>query len=201
MEPESASHGTHDGSGSTRGRAAREPESPAASPELGGRKGQKRQHVAEEEVPDEELEAAVPKKLNTAKETKPAAARAVVPPPPPPWDGEPAVRCSGICTQWNKEEKRARVLTSYRVVFCTRDDKLYDPTPKLAVHLPDMESSEARLLFFDENYQLALLEISVNAPSYELELPSFGYSPYYGQVHRLGTKTCPLSSIIAVSCG
>nr|TKW25198.1 hypothetical protein SEVIR_3G100150v2 [Setaria viridis] len=44
-----------------------------------------------------------------------------------------------------------------------------------------MESSEARLLFFDENYQLALLEISVNAPSYELELPSFGCSPYYGQ--------------------
>ncbi|CAN6340773.1 unnamed protein product [Urochloa humidicola] len=206
-----------EGPGST-GRAAGEPESPAAaSPD--DRRGQKRPRT--EEVgkgPDKDPEP-VPETPNTSEKQKQAAVAGAVGDDGRPsasttvatgirqdhpcdrhnsmisklgaarWivcvsstapDGTENLRCSGICIHWNKQEKRARVLTSYRVVFCTYDEELYDPAPKLAVHLPDMDILEAQLLFFDVKYGLALLEISVNT-SYELELPSFGCSPCYGQ--------------------
>ncbi|CAO2036888.1 unnamed protein product [Urochloa humidicola] len=55
---------------------------------------------------------------------------------------------------------------------------LLDPKPKILVRLPNETISEGQLLFFNEHYDIALLEIMTDFP---LQLPSFGSSPKYGQ--------------------
>uniref|UniRef100_A0A0A9E0U2 PDZ domain-containing protein n=1 Tax=Arundo donax TaxID=35708 RepID=A0A0A9E0U2_ARUDO len=98
-------------------------------------------------------------------------------------DGKEILRCSGIVIHWEKE--KAWILTSYLVVFCTRNDRLCDPMPKLAVHvpnavhLPNSGIFEGDMLFFNEHYQLAVLKIE-GETMVEMEYPRYGDSPCYG---------------------
>ncbi|KAL6608277.1 hypothetical protein ACP70R_041340 [Stipagrostis hirtigluma subsp. patula] len=100
-----------------------------------------------------------------------------------PHDGGEVLRHSGIVIRWDKD--KAWILTSYRAIFCTLDEKLYDPMPKLAVHvpkavhLPNNGIFEGEMLLSNEVYQFAVLTIKVEA-MLEMELPTFGRSPLYG---------------------
>ncbi|KAL6897915.1 hypothetical protein ACP4OV_006874 [Aristida adscensionis] len=73
------------------------------------------------------------------------------------------VQLTGIIIRCDKE--KAWILTSYHAVYDTFEEELYDPRPKLvvhvpeAVHLPNNGIFEADLLFFSELYALAVLTI------------------------------------------
>ncbi|KAF8660326.1 hypothetical protein HU200_057903 [Digitaria exilis] len=83
--------------------------------------------------------------------------------------------CTGFIVSWNGTKKCARILTSSATVHGLGDHK-----PKLHVRLPDNTVIDGQLLFFDEHYDIALLEISSES-DLPLQLPSFGSNPNYGQ--------------------
>ncbi|KAJ1273565.1 hypothetical protein BS78_06G291300 [Paspalum vaginatum] len=73
--------------------------------------------------------------------------------------------------------KRITVLTCYND-FTSQSD----PNPKLQVLLPNGSVFEAKLLFFNAHYDVALLEIlAESSDDLPLQLPSFGSNPNYGQ--------------------
>lgn len=90
-------------------------------------------------------------------------------------DGDVIEQCSGIVVGWNETSKCARILTSSTIIT-TYDN----PKPKLQVLLPNKAVLEGQLLFLNEYYGIALLEISVES-DLQLQVPSFGSSPNYGQ--------------------
>ncbi|XP_051183662.1 uncharacterized protein [Lolium perenne] len=94
-------------------------------------------------------------------------------------DGSKTVRCSGIVVGVCSDGagKHARILTASAAV-CTSQGVLQDPKPKLSVRLPDGTDFEGQLLFFNDHYGLALLDITVDI---EPPVASFGVSPEYGQ--------------------
>ncbi|KAG8043995.1 hypothetical protein GUJ93_ZPchr0458g22841 [Zizania palustris] len=85
-------------------------------------------------------------------------------------------RCSGIVVSWNETTRLATILTS-SVAVCDWG-ALTDPKPKLLVHMPNKTIAEGRLLFFNDNYHIALLEVSSDSP---LLPANFGSSPKFGQ--------------------
>ncbi|KAG8044005.1 hypothetical protein GUJ93_ZPchr0458g22594 [Zizania palustris] len=85
-------------------------------------------------------------------------------------------RCSGIVVSWNETTRLATILTS-SVAVCDFG-ALIDPKPKLLVHMPTRTIAEGRLLFFNDNYHIALLEVSSDSP---LLPANFGSSPKFGQ--------------------
>lgn len=74
----------------------------------------------------------------------------------------------------NQTKKRFRILTSNETISES------DPDRKFRVRLPNESVVEAKLLFFNEHYDITLLEISSES-DLPLQLPSFGSSPSYGQ--------------------
>ncbi|KAL6608283.1 hypothetical protein ACP70R_041346 [Stipagrostis hirtigluma subsp. patula] len=100
-----------------------------------------------------------------------------------PLDGTKALRFSGTVIQW--DNNRAWILTSYRAVFCTIDERLYDPKPKLAVHvpkaahLPNNGIFDADIFVVNRVYQFTVLTIKVES-MLEMEVPTHGRSPLYG---------------------
>lgn len=94
-------------------------------------------------------------------------------------DGKEIPRCSGIIIKQEKQE--AWILTSHRVGFCAQETRIYNPMPKLAVHMdnPNEGIYEGKLLFLCESYQFALLWIK-GGTYVEVELPRDGSRPCYG---------------------
>ncbi|CAN6326814.1 unnamed protein product [Urochloa humidicola] len=97
-------------------------------------------------------------------------------------DGKEILRCSGTIIHWEKE--KAWILTSYRVVFCKNEARLYSPMPKLAihvekaVHLPNKGKYDGKMLFFSERYRFALIQVESTV---EVEPPSDGSIPRYSE--------------------
>ncbi|CAL5070608.1 unnamed protein product [Urochloa decumbens] len=95
-------------------------------------------------------------------------------------DGKLITQCTGICIGWKETGKCARILTSSSVV------RALDPKSKLHICLPNRTILEGQLLFFNQHYDIALLEISSES-DLPLQTPSFGSNPNYGQeVFMLG---------------
>ncbi|KAG8054527.1 hypothetical protein GUJ93_ZPchr0001g32777 [Zizania palustris] len=97
-------------------------------------------------------------------------------------------RCSDIVVSWNETTRLATILTS-SVAVCDfgalidpkpKDRKLYNQVSyfRLLVHMPTRTIAEGRLLFFNDNYHIALLEVSSDSP---LLPANFGSSPKFGQ--------------------
>ncbi|KAL5216603.1 hypothetical protein ABZP36_008004 [Zizania latifolia] len=84
--------------------------------------------------------------------------------------------CSGIVVSWNETTRLATTVTSSDAV-CDFG-ALIDPKPKLLVHMPNKTIAEGRLLFFNDHYRIALLEVSSDSP---LLPANFGSSPKFGQ--------------------
>ncbi|CAN6340763.1 unnamed protein product [Urochloa humidicola] len=97
-------------------------------------------------------------------------------------DGKEILRCSGTVIYWDKE--KAWILTSYEVIFCIDEARLYSPMPKLAihvekaVHLPNKGKYDGKMLFFSERYQFALIQVESTV---EVEPPSDGSIPRYSE--------------------
>ncbi|CAO2036927.1 unnamed protein product [Urochloa humidicola] len=83
-------------------------------------------------------------------------------------------QCTGICIGWKETKKCARILTSSSVA------RALGPKSKLHICLPNRTILEGQLLFFNEHYDIALLEISSES-ELPLQTPSFGSNPNYGQ--------------------
>ncbi|XP_062226317.1 uncharacterized protein LOC133924683 [Phragmites australis] len=92
-------------------------------------------------------------------------------------DGVKIQQCSGIVIQqWEDKVKTRAIVATCSAVVCKRG-KLLDPKPKLSIGLPDSTILEGELVFFNDHYDLALVEIQVPVP---LLLPSIGSCPQYG---------------------
>ncbi|CAO2044116.1 unnamed protein product [Urochloa humidicola] len=94
-------------------------------------------------------------------------------------DGEKIGQYSGIIIKQLGEDSRAIIVTCSKIVC--RMGKLLNPVPKISVGLPDADQTflEGLLLFYNDHYDLALVEI--RCPWYHIRLPSIGSSPTYGQ--------------------
>ncbi|TVU17324.1 hypothetical protein EJB05_33349 [Eragrostis curvula] len=94
-------------------------------------------------------------------------------------DGKEILRCSGIIIRQEKQE--AWILTSHRVGFCAQEKIIYNPMPKLAVHMnkPNEGFYEGKLLYLSERYLFALLSIKGES-TIEVEVPHDDSRPWYG---------------------
>ncbi|KAM0926570.1 hypothetical protein ACQ4PT_003600 [Festuca glaucescens] len=92
-------------------------------------------------------------------------------------DGSRTFCCTGIVVGVDEAGKHARILTASAAV-CTSEGILQDPKPKLSICLPNGTVLEGHLLFFNDHYGLALLDIMVD---FKPTLAFFGASPQYGQ--------------------
>ncbi|CAL5053623.1 unnamed protein product [Urochloa decumbens] len=88
--------------------------------------------------------------------------------------------CTGFIISSDKINKKARILTCDDIVSSEAD-----ANSKVFIHWQYMPDSpiEGKLLFVSIHYQIALLEIPVDVHSVmpQLEIPSFGSYPNYGQ--------------------
>ncbi|CAL5070570.1 unnamed protein product [Urochloa decumbens] len=93
-------------------------------------------------------------------------------------DGSKRSQCTGIIMGQREFNGKQRTL----IVTCSKIissmGKLLDPIPKLSVGLPNKTILDGQFLFFDDHYDIALLEIDVDLP---LQRPSIGSGPEYGQ--------------------
>lgn len=94
-------------------------------------------------------------------------------------DGKRLPRCTGIIIrQWSDAPGHHHaIIVTYSRVVC-KDGRKLDPLPKLSVCLPDKTILDAELIYFNDHYDIALLDISLD---FTLELPSIGRGAEYGQ--------------------
>ncbi|CAN6229937.1 unnamed protein product [Urochloa humidicola] len=112
------------------------------------------------------------------KEVVRKAARSIVSVSSTGHDGVKIQQCSGIIIrQWEEEEKKRVIIVTCSNIVCSMG-RLLDPVPKLYVGLPKKTIVEGQLLFFNDHYDIAVLEITVDFP---LQCPSIGSGPSYGQ--------------------
>ncbi|CAN6250521.1 unnamed protein product [Urochloa humidicola] len=93
-------------------------------------------------------------------------------------DGSKRSQCTGIIMgQWESNGKqRTLVVTCSKII--SSGGTLFDPIPKLSVGLANKTILGGQFLFFNDHYDIALLEIGVDLP---LQRPSIGSGPEYGQ--------------------
>uniref|UniRef100_A0A8R7UCV8 Uncharacterized protein n=1 Tax=Triticum urartu TaxID=4572 RepID=A0A8R7UCV8_TRIUA len=88
-------------------------------------------------------------------------------------DGALLFQCTGIVYEFDDAIKTTKILTSSRICC-----KLWHPKLKVFVHLSNDTKVEARFLFFNKHYQVALLQI---VTEHTLMPASFGSRPNYDQ--------------------
>ncbi|CAL5024913.1 unnamed protein product [Urochloa decumbens] len=93
-------------------------------------------------------------------------------------DGSMGSQCTGIIMgQWESKEKQHTLIVTCSKIISS-GGTLLDPLPKLSVGLPNKTILDGQFLFFDDHYDIALLEIDADLP---LQRPSIGSGPEYGQ--------------------
>uniref|UniRef100_A0ACD5TYV7 Uncharacterized protein n=1 Tax=Avena sativa TaxID=4498 RepID=A0ACD5TYV7_AVESA len=105
--------------------------------------------------------------------------------------GKPLLRCSGFWIDWDEESKTGTILTTAHLIRSNHPDfdewlgkDEYDPNAKVMVHLLDETIVEARLLYYQAHYDIALFRVIVDHP---IPLPSFNDKVQSAQeVFRLG---------------
>ncbi|CAO1943696.1 unnamed protein product [Urochloa humidicola] len=93
-------------------------------------------------------------------------------------DGLKRSQCTGIIMGQRESngKKRTLIVTCSKII--SSGGTLLDAVPKLSVGLANKTILDGQLLFFDDHYDIALLEIDVDLP---LQRPSIGSQPEYGQ--------------------
>uniref|UniRef100_A0A0E0DM07 PDZ domain-containing protein n=1 Tax=Oryza meridionalis TaxID=40149 RepID=A0A0E0DM07_9ORYZ len=90
--------------------------------------------------------------------------------------GKPLARCSGFLVDWDETRKKGIVMTTSDIICskssldCWSGEDEYCPNAEVYVHLLDDTTVEARLIYSQTHYNLALFEIALETPS---ELPTF----------------------------
>ncbi|XP_062226007.1 putative protease Do-like 14 [Phragmites australis] len=106
------------------------------------------------------------------------AARSIVSVSSVTQDGSRRPQCTGIIMgQRESNGKQHTIIVTCSKVVC-KEGTLLDPVPKLSVGLPNKTILDGQLMFFNDHYDIALLEIDVDFP---LQRPSIGSGPNYGQ--------------------
>uniref|UniRef100_A0A0E0H9D5 PDZ domain-containing protein n=1 Tax=Oryza nivara TaxID=4536 RepID=A0A0E0H9D5_ORYNI len=90
--------------------------------------------------------------------------------------GKPLARCSGFLVDWDETRKKGIVMTTSDIICskssldCWSGEVECCPNAEVYVHLLDDTTVEARLIYSQTHYNLALFEIALETPS---ELPTF----------------------------
>uniref|UniRef100_A0A0E0PHH3 PDZ domain-containing protein n=1 Tax=Oryza rufipogon TaxID=4529 RepID=A0A0E0PHH3_ORYRU len=90
--------------------------------------------------------------------------------------GKPLAHCSGFLVDWDETRKKGIVMTTSDIICskssldCWSGEDEYSPNAEVYVHLLDDTTVEARLIYSQTHYNLALFEIALETPG---ELPTF----------------------------